>query len=121
MVKLLLQPAHLLQQPVGVVSGHFRRDLAVGALLDPGHHLQQRGLAHPIRPRHASPPGGRNVDTRNEQRTWPHDTVGGGGGARLIRGDTANGPCQARADHTAACTAKVSEGEARRWNYIASC
>ena len=58
MVKLLLQPAHLLQQPVGVVSGHFRRDLAVGALLDPGHHLQQRGLAHPIRPRHASPRAG---------------------------------------------------------------
>ena len=43
----------------------FRRDLAVGALLDPGHHLQQRGLAHPIRPRHASPRAGAPVFT------WP--------------------------------------------------
>jgi hypothetical protein len=75
----------------------------------------------------------------------------------MIRGDTANGPCQARADRMAAHVAKASggevlmalgpggisfgaasscpeimrggqaglaalpDGEARRWNYVASC
>ena len=59
MVKLLLQPAHLLQQPVGVVSGHFRRDLAVGALLDPAIIFSSVGLPIPFGP--ATRPRGRGA------------------------------------------------------------
>jgi hypothetical protein len=59
----------------------------------------------------AADPPADGTSARHEPSTWPHDTVGGGGGARLIRGGTANGPCQARAGRMAARVAKESEGE----------
>ncbi len=55
----------------------------------------------------------RRTECRHGKRAehLARDTVGGGGGARLICGDTANGPCLARVGRWAACVAEVSEGE----------
>src|SRR6266496_928669 len=109
----LLSPCHAIAELLPVRKRGSRTHRPYGGLACPPRRARSGGIHH--RAAYAAAltvwHGGRNVDTRNEQSTWPHDTVGGGGGARLIRGDTANGPCQARVGRTAACVAKVSEGE----------
>jgi hypothetical protein len=120
----LLSPCHDIAELLPVRKRGSRTHRPYGGLACPPRRARSGGIHHRAAYAAASTVRrvGRNVDTRNEQSTWPRDTVGGGGGARLIRGDTANGPCQARAGRTAACVAKVSEGEVLMargtWGYV---
>jgi hypothetical protein len=109
----LLSPCHDIAELLPVRKRGSRTHRPYGGLACRPKRARSGGIHHRAAYAAASTvrQGGRNVDTRDEQNTWARDTVGGGGGARLIRGDTANGPCQTRAGRTAACVAKVSEGE----------